>query len=460
MSTLPEKRTLLAKHLHLLVTMDATRREIHDGALFIRDGVIEYAGYTAALPEEMRRADEVLDLSNHVVIPGLVNTHHHMFQTLTRVIAQQNELFGWLTSLYPIWTQITGEMIYTSSKLAMAELILSGCTSSSDHLYLYPNDVRLEDSIRAAQEIGMRFHPTRGAMSVGESKGGLPPDALVEPDEEAILRDMRRVVETYHDPARHSMLRVGIAPCAPFTVSQNLMRESAALARSYGVRLHTHLAENISDIEYSLAHFNMRPGDYAQDIGWVGDDVWHAHCVQLDGEEIALFSRTGTGVCHCPSSNMRLASGIAPVRQMRDAGVKVGLGVDGSASNDSGHLLAEARLAMLLQRVNGAPDPSRMTAREALELATLGGASVLGRDDIGALMPGMSADFVAYRIDQPAFAGAQHDMAAALVFCQPAQVDLSVINGRVIVRDGTLLTVDLPLVVEQHNRFSWQLVDA
>lgn len=451
--------TLLAKHIHTLVTMDTTRREIQDGALFVRDGVIEYVGATDDLPLEIQTADEVLILDKHIVIPGLVNTHHHMSQSLTRVVAQQNELFGWLQSLYPIWLNLTGEMVYTSAKMAMAELMLSGCTSSSDHLYLYPNDVTLDDTIRASQEIGMRFHPTRGAMSVGESKGGLPPDALVEPDENAIMQDMRRLIEEYHDDSRFSMLRIAVAPCAPFTVSQDLMRESASLARSYGVRLHTHLAENKSDIEYSLEHFGMRPGDYAEDIGWVGDDVWHAHCVQLDDSEINLFARTGTGVCHCPASNMRLASGIAPIRAMRDQGVKVGLGVDGSASNDSGDLLNEVRLAMLLQRINGEPDPSRMTAREALELATLGGASVLGRDDIGALATDMAGDFVAYRVDSPSFAGAQHDLVAALVFCRSVQVDLSVINGRVVVRDGQLESVDLPVLVEQHNAYSKQLIE-
>lgn len=449
--------TLLIRDIQLLVTMDDQRTEIPNGAIFVRDGVIIAVGTLDDMPSQT--ADEVIRLPNHIVIPGLVNTHHHMFQSLTRVIAQQNELFGWLTSLYPLWLNLRGEMIHASSKLAMTELILSGCTTSSDHLYLYPNGVRLEDSIQAADELGLRFHPTRGAMTVGESLGGLPPDAIVELDEEAVLRDMRRVVEQYHNPNRYSMLQVAIAPCAPFNVSQNLMRESAKLARSYGVRLHTHLAENISDIEYSLAHFGMRPGDYVQDIGWVGDDVWHAHCVQLDDTEIALFARTGTGVAHCPCSNCRLASGIAPIRKMRDSGVKVGLGVDGTASNDSGHLLNEARMAMLLQRVNGSPDPNRMSAREALEIATRGGASVLGRGDIGAIMPNMCADFVAYRTDTLAFAGAQHDLVAGLVFCASQNVDLSAINGRVVVRDGQLVTGDLGKIIEIHNRFARELLE-
>jgi cytosine/adenosine deaminase-related metal-dependent hydrolase len=446
--------TLLAKNIPILVTMDAARREIKDGALFIRDNFIEAVGTLADMPSQ--QADEVLDLSQHIVLPGLVNTHHHMYQSLTRCIAQDNELFDWLVTLYPIWSRLTGEAVYVSAKLAIAELILSGCTTSSDHLYIFPNDVRLDDEIRAAQDIGIRFHAARGSMSEGESKGGLPPDAVIE-NEDAILKDTRRVIERYHDAKRHAMMRIVVAPCSPFSVSQDLMRQSADLARSYHVHLHTHLAENDKDIAYSLETFGYRPGDYAQDVGWVGDDVWHAHCVHLNDAEIGLFARTGTGVCHCPSSNMRLASGIAPVRKMLDAKVKVGLGVDGSASNDSGHLLNEARQAMLLQRVNG--NPAALSAREALEIATLGGAAVLGRDDVGALAPSMSADFVAFRLDHLGFAGALHDPVAALAFCQSVNVDVSVINGKIVVKDGLLQTVDLPVLVEQHNQLSRQLIN-
>jgi cytosine/adenosine deaminase-related metal-dependent hydrolase len=449
--------TLLLKNIHTLVTMDAQRRELHNAALFVQDGVITAVGALADMPNgEDTTADEVFSLPNHLVMPGLVNTHHHMYQTLTRCIAQDLELFGWLTALYPIWARMKSEHVHVSAKLAMAELILSGCTTSSDHLYIYPNDVRLEDEITAAQDIGIRFHAARGAMSLGESKGGLPPDSVVE-DEPAILKDMQRLVESYHDAKRHAMLRVVIAPCSPFSVTRDLMRQAAELARHYGVHLHTHLAENDNDIAYGLQVFNQRPGDYAEDVGWVGHDVWHAHCVKLDDREIALFGRTGTGVCHCPSSNMRLASGIAPLRKMLDARVKVGLGVDGSASNDAGHLLNEARQAMLLQRVGG--DPAALSARAALEVATLGGAAVLGRDDIGALGRGMSADFVGFRLDTPAFAGSLHDAVAALVFCASPQVDLSVINGRVVVRDGALQTLDLPTLVERHNQLSKGLIN-
>ena len=447
------KRTLLARNADVLVTMDAQRREIRGGGVYVEGNAIVAVGTSGELPPT---ADEVIDLAGHVVVPGLVNTHHHMYQTLTRAMppAQDAELFGWLRALYPVWARMTPEMIRVSTRTAIAELLLSGCTTTSDHLYVFPNGSRLDDSIEAASTTGIRFHATRGSMSVGASRGGLPPDALVE-DEDAILADTRRVIEAWHDPARHSMLRIGVAPCSPFSVSRDLMRESAALARSHGVSMHTHLAENDNDVAYSRERFGRTPAQYAEDLGWVGRDVWHAHCVKLDGEGVAHFARTGTGVAHCPCSNMRLASGIAPVRRMRDAGVNVGLGVDGSASNDAGHLMGEARQAMLLQRVGSGP--AAMTAREALEIATLGGAAVLGRDDLGALAPGMSADFVAFDLRTPAFAGALHDPVAALVFCAPAGVAWSVVDGKVVVRRGNLATIDLGPQVERHNRLAREL---
>ena len=447
-------KTLLVRNADVLVTMDGARREIAGGGVLIEDNRIAAVGASAELPA---RADEVIDMAGHIVLPGLVNTHHHMYQSLTRAVpaAQDAELFGWLTSLYPLWARLTPEMIGVSTQVAMAELILSGCTTSSDHLYIYPNGCRLDDSIEAAAAIGMRFHASRGAMSVGESQGGLPPDRVVE-DEAAILRDAQRLIETWHDPAPLSMLRIAVAPCSPFSVSRELMREAAVLARSYGVSLHTHLAENVNDIAYSRERFGMTPAEYAEDLAWVGPDVWHAHCVQLDEPGIALFARTGTGVAHCPCSNMRLASGIAPVRRMRDAGVPVGLGVDGSASNDGGHMLNEARQALLLQRVGFGP--AALSARDALEMATLGGARVLRRDDIGALAPGMAADLVAFDLGGIGFAGGLHDPVASLVFCASASVSLSVINGRVVVRDGRLATIDLPVAIERHNRLAAELV--
>ena len=449
-------KTLLIKNARVLVTMDAERREIADGAIFIRGNVIEQVGNSIDLPHS---ADEIIDATNHVVMPGLINTHHHMYQSLTRVIpaAQNGELFNWLTNLYPIWANLTPEMVQVSTLAAMAELMLSGCTTSSDHLYIYPNGCKLDDSIEAAQKIGMRFHAARGSMSVGQSKGGLPPDRVVE-DERTILQDTQRLIETYHDAGRYAMQRIVVAPCSPFSVSRDLMRESALLARSYRVSLHTHLAENANDIAYSREKFNMTPAEYAEDCGWVGHDVWHAHCVQLDDDGIYMFARTGTGIAHCPCSNMRLASGIAPIRKMIDAGVTVGLGVDGCASNDAGHMLGEVRQAMLLQRVGFGPDA--MTARQALEIATLGGAKVLNRDDIGALKPGMAADVVMFSLDQIGFAGASHDPVAALVFCTPSNVAYSVINGRIVVRNGEMASVDLPVVMERHNQLAFNLAEA
>ena len=446
-------RTLLARNADVVVTMDAGRREIRGGGVYVEGRAIAAVGTTAELPAT---ADEVIDLAGHVVLPGLVNTHHHMFQTLTRAMpgAQDADLFAWLKALYPVWARMTPGMIRVSTQTAIAELLLSGCTTTSDHLYVFPNGARLDDAIEAASATGIRFHATRGSMSVGESRGGLPPDALVE-DEDAILADTRRVIEAWHDPSRHAMLRIGVAPCSPFSVSRELMRESAALARSYGVSLHTHLAENDGDVAYSRERFGRTPAQYAEDLGWVGRDVWHAHCVKLDAEGIALFARTGTGVAHCPCSNMRLASGIAPVRRMRDAGVRVGLGVDGSASNDAGHLLAETRQAMLLQRVGSGT--SAMGAREALEIATLGGAAVLGRDDIGALARGMSADFVAFDLRQPGYAGALGDPVAALVFCAPSNVAWSVVGGNVVVREGRIATIDPGPLLERHRALAREL---
>ncbi len=450
--------TLLVQHIHTLVTMDDQHREIKDGALLVQDNVIQQVGTTEEIGAPS--VDEVLDLQNrYIVLPGLVNTHHHFYQTLTRAVpaAQDCDLFNWLQTLYPIWANLTGNAIYASAQMAAAELMLSGCTSSSDHLYVFPNDCTLDDEIRGVQDIGLRFHASRGSMSVGESQGGLPPDSLVEAETE-ILKDSQRLIETYHDNSRHAMLRMVLAPCSPFSVSPDLMRESAALARSYpGVRLHTHLAENKSDVDYSLEKFGLRPGDYAESLGWLGDDVWHAHCVQLNDAAIQKFANTHTGVVHCPCSNMRLASGIAPIRKMRLAGVNVGIGVDGAASNDASNLLQEARTAFLLARVRD-QSAAAITARETLELATRGGANVLGRDDIGYLAPGMSADFIAFNLDTPAFVGSHHDVVAALIFCQPASVDYSFINGKRVIDQGRLVTVNLEKLIETCNRIAVDLV--
>jgi cytosine/adenosine deaminase-related metal-dependent hydrolase len=443
---------ILIRNADVIVTMDAGRQELGGADLLIRDGVIAELGQALDAP-----GAEVVMAAGCVVTPGLVNTHHHLYQTLTRAVpgGQDALLFGWLQCLYPIWGRFGPEEMRVSALTGLAELALSGCTMTSDHLYLFPNGARLDDTIDAAGQIGLRFHPTRGAMSIGQSQGGLPPDALVE-SEAAILEDMIRVADRFHDRSEGAMVRVGLAPCSPFSVSRDLMREAALLARDKGVMLHTHLAENEEDIAYSLAKFGCRPGQYAQDLGWTGDDVWHAHCVKLDTSEIALFARSLTGVAHCPCSNCRLGSGIAPVRAMRDAGVKVGLGVDGSASNDAGNLIAEARQAMLLQRVANGADA--MSARVALEIATLGGARVLGRKECGSLEPGMRADIAVWDISGIEAAGAW-DPVAALVLCGPTRVRDLFVEGRQIVRDGQVTTIDLPRVIEDQNRLARRLLD-
>ena len=440
---------ILIRNADVIVTMNANRDE-PAGDILLRDGVIAAIGPGLAAP-----GAEVIEAAGCVVTPGLVNTHHHLYQTLTRAVpgGQDALLFGWLKTLYPIWARFGPEEVFVSAEVGLAELALSGCTMTSDHLYLYPNGARLDDTISAAAEIGLRFHPTRGAMSIGESLGGLPPDSLVE-REAAILEDMIRVVDRFHDARPGAMVRVGLAPCSPFSVSRELMRDAALLARDKRVMLHTHLAENDEDVAYSLARLGCRPGQYAEDLGWTGADVWHAHCVKLDCSEIELFARTGTGVAHCPCSNCRLGSGIAPVRQQRDAGVKVGLGVDGSASNDAGTLIAEARMALLLQRVANGADA--MSAREALEIATLGGAQVLGRDDLGAIVPGKRADLAVWDLRGVEAAGSW-DPVAALVLCGPTRVRDLFVEGRQIVRGGELLTVDLPRVLETQRRLARRL---
>ena len=441
---------ILIKNADFIVTMDGARRELAGADLLIRDGAI------AAIGTGLTALGKVIDATGCVVTPGLVNTHHHLYQTLTRAVpgGQDALLFGWLKTLYPIWARFGPEEIFTSAQVGLAELALTGCTMTSDHLYMYPNGARLDDTIAAAAEVGLRFHPTRGAMSIGESDGGLPPDALVE-REGAILEDCIRVVDRFHDAGVGAMVRVGIAPCSPFSVSRDLMRDAALLARDKGVMLHTHLAENDEDIAYSLAKFGCRPGQYAEDLGWVGADVWHAHCVKLDGQEIDLFSKTQTGVAHCPCSNCRLGSGIAPVRAMRDAGVKVGLGVDGSASNDAGNLVAEARQAMLLQRVSRGADA--MSAREALEIATLGGAQVLGRGDCGSLEPGKRADIAIWDVSGVEAAGSWDKI--AFLLAGPMRVRDLIVEGREVVRNGAMVTIDLGAVVARQNRLAMALME-
>lgn len=443
-------KTWIIKNAHTILTMDDARRELNGHDILLRDGVIAGIGKNLSIPA----GAEIVDARNAVVTPGLVNTHHHLYQSLTRAVpgGQDALLFGWLHTLYPIWAGFGPEEMRVSAMLGLSELALSGCTMSSDHLYLFPNGSRLDDTIEGAAEVGLRFFPTRGAMSIGESDGGLPPDHLVE-DEESILNDCIRVIDQFHDASESSMVRVGVAPCSPFSVSRELMRDAALLARDKFVFLHTHLAENDEDIAYSLEKFGCRPGQYAEELGWTGDDVWHAHCVKLDGQEIDLFSKSGTGVAHCPCSNCRLGSGIAPIRAMRDQGVKVGLGVDGSASNDVANLMDEARQTMLLQRVQNGADA--MSAREALEIASRGGADVLGRPECGRIALGKRADIAIWDISGIESAGSWDP--AALVIAGPNKVRHLFVEGRQIVRDWNMVTLDLPKLIETQNRLALKL---
>jgi 8-oxoguanine deaminase len=447
-----EMASLLLRHAQVLATMDDDGTEFVDGGLFAVDGFIQQVGPSAELPDG---ADEVVDLRGHVVLPGLINTHHHFYQTLTRAYpgAQDVGLFEWLRTLYPVWARLTPDDVKTATRLALCELALSGCTTTSDHQYLFPNGSRLDDQIEGAEPVGLRFHAARGSMSLGESDGGLPPDSVVE-SADAILADTQRVIEAYHDPSPGSMTRVVVAPCSPFSVTPEIMRESAALARHYGVHLHTHVAETLDEEQFCLDTHGMRPVELMEDLGWAGDDVWFAHGIHVNADEVARLADSGTGVAHCPSSNMRLASGIAPVRRYLAAGVRLGLGVDGSASNDSSHMIAEVRQAMLLSRLAASPtlEGGRLlTAREALRLATRGSASVLGRDDVGSLEVGKGADFIAISLDRPEYAGALHDPVAAVVFASPARVDHSWVHGRGVVRNGEVVGVDVPRLVRDHN---------
>jgi 8-oxoguanine deaminase len=441
--------TLLLRNATVVVTMDQSRREIADGAVFIRDNVVEAVGPSADLPSE---ANKVIDAHGKLVLPGLVNTHHHLYQTLTRCLPETQDapLFSWLQTLYPIWAKLTPEAVHVSALVGMAELALTGCTTTLDQLYLFPNGVTLEDEVRAAQELGMRFHPCRGSMSLGESEGGLPPDGVVQ-DEGTILADSRRVIEELHDPEPLSMCRVMLAPCSPFSVTADLLRSTRDLARQYGVHCHTHVAETLDEEAFCLERYGRRPVEYLADLEWVGEDVSYAHGVYLTDDEMRLFAETGTGVAHCPTSNMRLGSGIAPVGRMLELGVKVGLAVDGSASNDSSHMLNEARMALLLQRVKyGA---TALSARKVLEVATIGGASLLGREDIGSLAPGKAADLIAIDVDRVEYAGAG-DLVAAVVFCGPVEVDLNIVNGRILVEKGELVGLELPRILHKQRQLS------
>lgn len=453
--------SLLLKHAHVLATMDNEEREIADGGLFAVDGFIRQVGSTSDMPAT---ADVVVDATDHVVIPGLINTHHHFYQTLTRAVpgAQNAGLFDWLRTLYPIWARMTPDDVCISTQTALAELALSGCTTSSDHQYLFPNGSGVADQVRGAGTIGLRFHAARGSMSLGESKGGLPPDSVVQ-DEDTILEDTEEVIGKFHDPEPGAMLRVVVAPCSPFSVTNELMKEAAAQARRHQVHMHTHVAETLDEEAFCLETSGRRPVELMEDLGWAGDDVWFAHGVYINQEEIKRMASNGTGVAHCPTSNMRLASGIAPVRRYLDAGVRLGVGVDGSASNDGNHLVAEVRQAMLLSRLEAAPSlegGDLLTAREALRMATQGSAAVLGRDDVGSLEVGKCADFVAVDLNRLEYAGGWHDPVASLLFASPTRVNMNYVHGRAVVKDGELVDVDLPEIISQHNAAASRILDS
>lgn len=450
--------SLLLRNARIVATMDGP--EVHNGSVLVRDGWIEEVGLADGMAGE---ADEVVDLTDHVLLPGLVNTHHHLYQTLTRAApgAQDSGLFDWLRALYPVWARMTPDHVRTATTIGLAELALSGCTTAFDHHYLWPGGARVDDQVEGASPVGIRFHVSRGSMSLGESQGGLPPDAVVE-DEDAILEDSKRVVDAFHDPAPGAMVRVVLAPCSPFSVTVDLMTQSAALARELGVNLHTHIAETADEERFCLESFGRRPVEQMEQLGWSGGDVWYAHAVHVADDEVARMGVAGTGVAHCPTSNMRLASGIAPVSRYLAAGVPVGLGVDGSASNDGSNMIREARQALLLNRLAVSPgvgEGELIGARAVLELATKGGAAVLGRDDIGVIAPGKAADLISIDLNRLELAGGGQDAVAAVVMCDVGRVDNSWVGGTRIVADGRLTTLELQPLIAEHNRLSASLFE-
>jgi cytosine/adenosine deaminase-related metal-dependent hydrolase len=446
--------SLLIRNIHTLVLMDEANRVLRDGYVYAEDGAIVRVGCGGrGLPQ----ADRVIRAPHAVAIPGLVNTHHHLYQTLTRAYAPaaDAELFDWLRTLYPVWARLDENDVHIAALAGMAELLLSGCTTTTDHHYLFPRGCGelIDSQIAAAQRIGIRFHPTRGSMSVGRSKGGLPPDSVVQ-SEERILSDCERVIGRYHDPMPGSMLRVALAPCSPFSVSPKLMQDTAQLARRHGVRLHTHLAETRDEDAYCLERFGKRPLDLLEEVGWLSQDTWLAHGIHFKRQEVARLGRAGVGIAHCPSSNMRLGSGCAPVIALRRAGCPVGLGVDGSASNDSSHMLAEARQALLLQRLHHGA--AAMGVSDSLRMATVEGARCLGRDDIGSIERGKRADIAMFDLRGVGYSGAG-DPVSALLLCAPATVDTLIVEGRVVVENSELRTVPLESVLHKHRRAAARL---
>jgi cytosine/adenosine deaminase-related metal-dependent hydrolase len=446
---------LLVERCEVVVTVDDSGSELAGGSILIEDGVISWVG-TGASPAA---ADERIDGRGAIALPGLVNTHHHLYQTLTRARAREQGLFGWLVELYPIWAGLDAEWERAAARVGLAQLALSGCSTTTDHHYVHPAGAGdlLEVEIEAARELGLRFHPCRGSMDLGAAAGGLPPDSVVETTEDALARS-REAVERFHDASPGSMLRIAIAPCSPFSVTERLMRESAELARSLGVRLHTHLAETLDEERFCLERFERRPLELMDDWGWLGEDVWFAHAVHLDEKDVRRIGDTRSGIAHCPSSNLRLGAGIAPVRSLVDEGARVGIGVDGAASNEAGDLFAEVRQAMLVSR---APGPERgLTARDALRLATRGGAAVLGRDDVGSIEPDMRADLALFAVDDLAHAGAEADPVAGLLMGGPQRVRDLLVEGRPVVRDGGLVAADEDEIARDGHRVAARIAEA
>lgn len=450
-------KTTLIKNCRWITTLDPNNTILENCHILIKDNVIEQMG--KELPEQ---ADIVLDGAGKLAIPGMINTHHHLYQTLTRCIpiVQDAELFEWLTNLYEIWRELTPEAVYWSTLLGLGELMLTGCTTTTDMFYVFPEKTEgelIDQQFNAAERIGMRFIPCRGSMSCGRSKGGLPPDDVVQIDDK-ILSDSERLIKKYHDPKPFAMKKLALGPCSPFSVTPDLMKETAALARKYGVKLHTHLAETKDEEAYCKEKFNMRPFELMESIDWVGEDVWFAHSIYVNNEEIRRMGKTKTGVAHCPVSNLRLGSGIAPVPEMLEAGVPVSFAVDGSASNDSSDMLGEVRTGLLVHRYRSGA--RSMSVEEVMRIAAQGGAKVLGFPETGSLEPGKAADIVLIDMNQLPYAGALHDPLAAIVLAGSSHiVDTNIINGEVVVQNGRLTKISQEEIVDNANRIASEMVD-
>lgn len=450
------KNSILLKNCLAIATVNDNDEILYDGDIRIDENIITAVGCN--LDED---ADDVIDCSGKIALPGFINTHHHFFQYLTRNLpaTQNSKLFDWLIYHYEIWRGITPEMVYISSLAAMAELLLTGCTTAADHHYLFPTTSGknlIDEQINAANEIGMRFHPTRGSMSRGKSLGGLPPDDVVQSEDE-IIKDSIRLIDKYNDSSKFSMCRISLAPCSPFSITTELMRDTAILAREKKVHLHTHLCETIDEEHYCIENYNKRPLEYMESIGWLGNDVWFAHGIYFNDDEIKKLGETKTGIAHCPSSNLRLGSGIAPVRELINAGARVGLAVDGSASNDSSNMLQEVKRAMLIHRIKSGVDS--MPAKDAIRIATRGGAEVLGRNDVGSIAPGMAADLALFDVDSLAYAGAMTDPVAALLFCgYDHRAWMTMVNGKILVLEKQLVYFDEMEIADEVNNSSEKLL--